>query len=235
MRRWGVDRTRPARPDSPLSAVGYSFRIRGQKSRWANQRRVYWVACHVEQCASPHIFHGYFYRRSVWLIRLPSGCPDHGHRAAWTLDSTKPPTLDTCTRGTCEATRQGKDDRAISYVPIGLKTPPTAASMAARVPLWGCRFAHRSTLLFSPSPAAGRPAQRLLPRYTWAAFASASASASASYSSVSGGGAGDGSGPVQLAYDLHKPAKPVSDDKTRPILFLHGLFGSKKNNRSISK
>lgn len=42
---------------------------------------------------------------------------------------------------------------------------------------------------------------------------------------------------VPLAYDLHEPAKPVSDDPDRisPILFLHGLFGSKKNNRSISK
>lgn len=42
---------------------------------------------------------------------------------------------------------------------------------------------------------------------------------------------------VPLVYDLHQPAKPVSDnpDRTSPILFLHGLFGSKKNNRSISK
>ncbi|KAI3400174.1 hypothetical protein diail_4059 [Diaporthe ilicicola] len=42
---------------------------------------------------------------------------------------------------------------------------------------------------------------------------------------------------VPLVYDLHEPAKPVSDspDRTSPILFLHGLFGSKKNNRSISK
>lgn len=42
---------------------------------------------------------------------------------------------------------------------------------------------------------------------------------------------------VPLAYDLHKPTKPVSDDPDResPILFLHGLFGSKKNNRGISK
>lgn len=43
--------------------------------------------------------------------------------------------------------------------------------------------------------------------------------------------------PVRLAYDLHEPAKPVSDNPNResPILFLHGLFGSKKNNRSVSK
>lgn len=42
---------------------------------------------------------------------------------------------------------------------------------------------------------------------------------------------------VPLVYDLHEPAKPVSDSPNRasPILFLHGLFGSKKNNRSISR
>ncbi|KAK3325612.1 abhydrolase domain-containing protein [Apodospora peruviana] len=41
---------------------------------------------------------------------------------------------------------------------------------------------------------------------------------------------------VPLVYDHHAPAKPtVPDEKTSPILFLHGLFGSKKNNRSISK
>ena len=40
---------------------------------------------------------------------------------------------------------------------------------------------------------------------------------------------------VSLAYDLHEPAKPVADKQTSPIIFMHGLFGSKKNNRSISK
>ncbi|KAL2262807.1 hypothetical protein VTK26DRAFT_9446 [Humicola hyalothermophila] len=40
---------------------------------------------------------------------------------------------------------------------------------------------------------------------------------------------------VPLAYDLHKPTKPVTDSKTSPIIFMHGLFGSKKNNRTISK
>lgn len=42
---------------------------------------------------------------------------------------------------------------------------------------------------------------------------------------------------VPLVYDLHEPAKPVSSDPNRnsPILFMHGLFGSKKNNRSISR
>lgn len=43
---------------------------------------------------------------------------------------------------------------------------------------------------------------------------------------------------VPLAYDLHEaPLRNKSKDpnKVSPILFLHGLFGSKKNNRSISK
>ncbi|KAM7194771.1 Alpha/Beta hydrolase fold [Naviculisporaceae sp. PSN 640] len=41
---------------------------------------------------------------------------------------------------------------------------------------------------------------------------------------------------VPLVYDHHAPAKPtVRDEKDSPILFLHGLFGSKKNNRSISR
>jgi hypothetical protein len=40
---------------------------------------------------------------------------------------------------------------------------------------------------------------------------------------------------VDLAYDLHKPEEAVNDERTKPILFLHGLFGSKKNNRTMSK
>ena len=40
---------------------------------------------------------------------------------------------------------------------------------------------------------------------------------------------------VPLVYDLHEPAKPVADRQTSPIIFMHGLFGSKKNNRTISK
>ncbi|KAK1760741.1 Alpha/Beta hydrolase protein [Echria macrotheca] len=41
---------------------------------------------------------------------------------------------------------------------------------------------------------------------------------------------------VPLVYDLHSPAKPtVPDEQTSPIIVMHGLFGSKKNNRSISK
>ena len=39
---------------------------------------------------------------------------------------------------------------------------------------------------------------------------------------------------VKLAYDLHEPTKGVRENAP-PIIFLHGLFGSKKNNRSISK
>ncbi|KAF4617049.1 hypothetical protein G7Y89_g15101 [Cudoniella acicularis] len=39
---------------------------------------------------------------------------------------------------------------------------------------------------------------------------------------------------VSLAYDLHEPAKP-SSNAPGAIIFMHGLFGSKKNNRSISK
>ncbi|TVY85185.1 Abhydrolase domain-containing protein [Lachnellula suecica] len=39
---------------------------------------------------------------------------------------------------------------------------------------------------------------------------------------------------IQLAYDLHEPSKPASN-APGAIIFMHGLFGSKKNNRSISK
>ncbi|RAL60180.1 hypothetical protein DID88_000804 [Monilinia fructigena] len=39
---------------------------------------------------------------------------------------------------------------------------------------------------------------------------------------------------VPLAFDLHEPAK-ASSTAPRAIIFMHGLFGSKKNNRSISK
>ncbi|KAK5995821.1 putative alcohol acetyltransferase [Cladobotryum mycophilum] len=38
-----------------------------------------------------------------------------------------------------------------------------------------------------------------------------------------------------LAFDLHAPSNPRTNERTSPILFLHGLFGSKKNNRGISK
>ncbi|SPN98860.1 related to alpha/beta hydrolase [Cephalotrichum gorgonifer] len=40
---------------------------------------------------------------------------------------------------------------------------------------------------------------------------------------------------VSLKYDLHEPPTKTSSGEQRPILFLHGLFGSKKNNRGISK
>ncbi|PSS02421.1 Alpha/Beta hydrolase protein [Coniella lustricola] len=42
---------------------------------------------------------------------------------------------------------------------------------------------------------------------------------------------------VKLGYDLHEAEKPVSNDPNHesPILFMHGLFGSKRNNRAISK
>ncbi|KAK6584345.1 hypothetical protein PZA11_002569 [Diplocarpon coronariae] len=40
--------------------------------------------------------------------------------------------------------------------------------------------------------------------------------------------------PLALSYDLHSPPKP-SSASPREIIFMHGLFGSKKNNRSISK
>jgi hypothetical protein len=38
---------------------------------------------------------------------------------------------------------------------------------------------------------------------------------------------------VDLAYDLHEP--PEAGPRNNPIVFIHGFFGSKKNNRSMSK
>ncbi|KAI2779454.1 mitochondrial hydrolase [Daldinia loculata] len=40
---------------------------------------------------------------------------------------------------------------------------------------------------------------------------------------------------VPLAFDHHTPPKGGHDHKDSPIIFMHGLFGSKKNNRSVSK
>ncbi|EGX92575.1 alpha/beta fold family hydrolase, putative [Cordyceps militaris CM01] len=40
---------------------------------------------------------------------------------------------------------------------------------------------------------------------------------------------------LKLAYDLHEPLKPRTTPEDAPIIFLHGLFGSKKNNRAMSK
>jgi len=42
--------------------------------------------------------------------------------------------------------------------------------------------------------------------------------------------------PLTLAYNLHEPPKQSKDNGAgSPIIFMHGLFGSKKNNRSMSK
>lgn len=46
---------------------------------------------------------------------------------------------------------------------------------------------------------------------------------------------------VTLAYDLHQPPAAANSglrslrENAPPIIFIHGLFGSKKNNRSMSK
>jgi pimeloyl-ACP methyl ester carboxylesterase len=42
---------------------------------------------------------------------------------------------------------------------------------------------------------------------------------------------------VDLAYDLHKEGTCKKDESTckSPIVFVHGFFGSKQNNRSMSK
>ena len=43
---------------------------------------------------------------------------------------------------------------------------------------------------------------------------------------------------VSLAYDLHEPPMANTGAETvkkGPIVFMHGLFGSKRNNRSMSK
>lgn len=39
---------------------------------------------------------------------------------------------------------------------------------------------------------------------------------------------------VKIAYDFHEPAKEATS-KDAPIVFIHGLFGSKRNNGSMSK
>lgn len=38
---------------------------------------------------------------------------------------------------------------------------------------------------------------------------------------------------LSLAYTLHEPAK--AEAGRAPLIILHGLFGSKQNNRSVSK
>ncbi|KAK5125530.1 hypothetical protein LTR85_000641 [Meristemomyces frigidus] len=41
---------------------------------------------------------------------------------------------------------------------------------------------------------------------------------------------------IKLAYDLHEPSNAKEgSSRNAPIIFMHGLFGSKKNNRSMSK
>ncbi|KAI9797543.1 MAG: hypothetical protein M1833_005454 [Piccolia ochrophora] len=40
---------------------------------------------------------------------------------------------------------------------------------------------------------------------------------------------------LRLAFTVHDPPNHRQNDDAIPIIFLHGLFGSKKNNRSISK
>ena len=42
-------------------------------------------------------------------------------------------------------------------------------------------------------------------------------------------------GHVPLAYNLYEPADTTSAAPTGSLIFMHGLFGSKTNNRSISK
>ncbi|KAI0969829.1 alpha beta hydrolase fold family [Xylaria arbuscula] len=48
------------------------------------------------------------------------------------------------------------------------------------------------------------------------------------YSSATGGR-------VQLVFDHHAPPKSDRHRQDAPIIFMHGLFGSKKNNRTVSK
>ena len=40
---------------------------------------------------------------------------------------------------------------------------------------------------------------------------------------------------LSLAYAIHEPPNAAADIKHAPLVILHGLFGSKQNNRSISK
>ncbi|KAI0167045.1 alpha/beta-hydrolase [Hypoxylon sp. FL1284] len=40
---------------------------------------------------------------------------------------------------------------------------------------------------------------------------------------------------VEMAFDHHEPPKGGRHQEDAPIIFMHGLFGSKKNNRSVSR
>ena len=44
-----------------------------------------------------------------------------------------------------------------------------------------------------------------------------------------------GSRHLSLAYALHKPPDQIEVTDRTPMVLLHGLFGSKQNNRSFSK
>ncbi|KAI1429485.1 alpha beta hydrolase fold family [Xylaria sp. FL1777] len=61
------------------------------------------------------------------------------------------------------------------------------------------------------------------------AFAASIRSLSRAYSTATTGGR------VQLVFDHHAPPKSDRHRQDAPIIFIHGLFGSKKNNRSVSK
>ncbi|KAK5630703.1 hypothetical protein RRF57_006418 [Xylaria bambusicola] len=59
------------------------------------------------------------------------------------------------------------------------------------------------------------------------ALAASIRSLSRTYSTASSG--------VPLVFDHHAPPKSDRHQQDAPIIFMHGLFGSKKNNRSVSK
>ena len=40
---------------------------------------------------------------------------------------------------------------------------------------------------------------------------------------------------VPLAFDHHDPPRSDRHRQDAPIIFMHGLFGSKKNNRTVSR
>lgn len=40
---------------------------------------------------------------------------------------------------------------------------------------------------------------------------------------------------VDLAFDHHEPPKSDRHREDAPIIFMHGLFGSRKNNRTVSR
>ncbi|KAI2623259.1 alpha/beta-hydrolase [Hypoxylon sp. NC1633] len=75
--------------------------------------------------------------------------------------------------------------------------------------------------IVSPRSAFGTPLRAILSRpYS----SSSSSSSSSAYHAV-----------LPLAYDHHEPPKDGRHRQDSPIIFMHGLFGSKKNNRSVSR